>query len=499
MKYKKRTSVLFGAVGLCALSLSAAEAATSTWDGGANGDGFTFSTAANWTGDTRPAAGSDVVFDPTLVNSPGPMVTRLYLAAATTSATLGSWTFNSMTFQNQTAALSIGANSSTDPTVRTLTLSGASPGITLASTTTSTITFGRDTFGGPLNLALTGVTTMNIANSSAQLTLGFSDTTTNTLSITGSGTIVKTGAGTLRINTTSTSGITGFTVNEGVLDLGGVNTMGILPSSSNAAFYTLDGGTIRFRSTINSTALSSFRGFTLGANGGTLEVNSGVTIRTLARFVESAPGAALTKTGAGTFIMDSTGNSDYTGSTSVLAGTLLIDSGVNLISSPVTVATGANFGGSGTMGGALTVGGVLTPGMSTGTATGTLTVNNTLTLQSTASTLFELGASDYDKIRGVTNLVLDGTITVSLLDLYTPSTGDVFQLFGWSGSIDYSNFNVLADLILPTFADSGMSWDTSNFLTDGTIVAVPEPGTVMLMALSAGLFLWVRKVRRVAR
>ena len=48
------------------------------------------------------------------------------------------------------------------------------------------------------------------------------------------------------------------------------------------------------------------------------------------------------------------------------------------------------------------------------------------------------------------------------------------------------------EIVLPTFSDTAFYWDTSNLYTDGTISAVPEPMTWMLL-LSLGVMLCVRR------
>jgi hypothetical protein len=79
--------------------------------------------------------------------------------------------------------------------------------------------------------------------------------------------------------------------------------------------------------------------------------------------------------------------------------------------------------------------------------------------------------TQYDQIH-VTDLVdLDGMLEVILIDDFTPSAGDVFDLLD-SGSLTGS----FAALDLPDLSSEGLFWDTSSLLVDGTlVVVVPEP------------------------
>lgn len=311
--------------------------------------------------------------------------------------------------------------------------------------------------------------------------------------------LTKSGAGTLVLGG-SNSYIGGFTVTGGVLQFGGTGTMGGTSGGSVpdyvADFFSMDGGTIRFTTTVLSTPLTGNRGFMLGANGGTIDVTAGVTMRANGRIRESVAGASLVKTGDGTFIMaDNTSN--YTGTTTVSAGSLLIESDASLTSSNVTVASGATFGGLGSVGGSVTVDGTLSPGFASslsaaGAQTGVLTISNNLTLSATSTLDLGISSTGYDSIAGITDLSLGGVIKVSFLDGYVPFGGNVYKIVDWSGTVTDNGF---------TFDFSGAQlaqdqyWDTSSFLTDGTITAVPEPSAVTLLLLSIGAVLVLRRVR----
>lgn len=605
MKVKMRTFTCSGALALCAISLAShAVAATKTWDGGAAGTGSVLTTAANWVGDTAPVAGDDLILDPAFVSTGTIGNSSGYMYLTTSSGS--SVTAHSLTLMNNNL-VTFAANSSDVATARTLTLTGAGAAINVLGTD---VTFGRS-FGGPLGVVLSAATTVNVSNANTLLTFsntvvisgtgsmtktgegtvlmgryntfsgGFtleagtvrtnfpgvfamtegplgtgtvtlkggnlqsvsessrvyynnvvldgdiafgattgngaatqtfssgsggtstilaSDSTLNTLAdviwnqnISTSGTdayrITKTGGATLSLTGTNTN-ISGFSVVGGVLEFGGVSTMGGTVSEYVSNYFEMDGGTIRFTSTVNTTPLTGNRGFMLGAGGGTIDVASGVIMNANGRFRESAAGASLVKSGLGTYIMGA-GVSEYTGATLVSEGTLLLDGDASIESSPVTVSAGATFGGLGTVGGAVTVSGTLSPGTLV-TTEGALEINNALSLDSSAVVLFGLSTVGADQITGVTDLTLDGVIKVSLVGGYVPLAGQTFQLIDWSGTLVDNGFVFdFTDASLP----EGMEWDTANFLTDGTITAVPEPAVVSLALASLGL-LALRRTRR---
>ena len=80
------------------------------------------------------------------------------------------------------------------------------------------------------------------------------------------------------------------------------------------------------------------------------------------------------------------------------------------------------------------------------------------------------------------------------LDGFVPNPGNSFSVLRWTGTLNSAGFNLGTDLILPTLpADS--TWDTSTFLTNGTLMVVPEPGAA-LSFLSGLSLLLLRRRRR---
>jgi autotransporter-associated beta strand protein len=256
-----------------------------------------------------------------------------------------------------------------------------------------------------------------------------------------------------------------------------------LSGTTGGAVVQNDGtGALVFTGLI-TTAGDGSKTFTLqGSNTGNNEIQGIISDKT------SSHVTRLTKAGAGTWILS--GANDYTGATSVTGGKLIVNG--SLGNTAVTVDSGATLGGSGSIGGSVVVNGTLAPGNSPGT----LSLNNTLTLGSDATTAIELGGtalSQYDRVVGITDLTLDGTINVTPVNSFSPALNNSFDLLDWTGALSAGGFNVGSDLVLPALG-GGLAWDTTSFLTNGTISVVPEPSVIALVGLAG--FAGLRRRRR---
>jgi autotransporter-associated beta strand protein len=288
-----------------------------------------------------------------------------------------------------------------------------------------------------------------------------------------------------------------FTLNSG----GILNVMTGFSAQSPAAGshahirnLTLNGGTVDFSYSGSGTAYST-ESFLLGGQitvGGTTvstiqsstaEALSGLAIQGTKTFsVADATGSSatdllvtaeiedgdstggVTKTGAGT--LEVTAANSYTNGTIVNVGKLLVNntSGSGTGTNTVTVAAGAFLGGTGTIAGATTVNGTLEPGSN---AVGTLNASSTVSLAVGSTYAVEItGAGTNDKVAATGALTANGTIAVTL-DGYVPVLGNTFDIADASGFSGTPTFNfAAAPLTL------GLVWDTSQFLTNGTISVV---------------------------
>ena len=441
-------AALLAALAATTLVSTNVHAANRTWSSTAGAVGF-WQTSAAWVGGVAPVAGDDLLFNVAPVAGGTRNVTNDF--APNTQ-------FNSISLIN---AYVLYGNT-----------------INLAGNVTNNGSAAVATVN--LNSALQQNSTWFVGASNGRIDVNGD--------ISGAFDFIKSGPGSVRLQTATKTYSGNTVVDAGTLDL---NIANALPSGAGKGNVNITAGAtlgLRFGQNANAlngsgliTALSSgTKGFTIG-NGDASGSYGGV--------IQNGSGAiALTKVGTGTQIL--TGANLYTGATTVNGGSLLVNG--STAGSVVTVGVLGTLGGAGTIGGATTVNGTIDPGSAVGVI-GTLTDTANLTLSASSIALFQLdrlAGQNADLLSVGGTLSLGGTWNVSNIGTALIA-GDLFDLFNATTVV-----GAVGTLNLPSL-DAGLGWDTSLFATTGviTVISAPEPSSLAIVGLS-GLAAFAMKRRK---
>jgi autotransporter-associated beta strand protein len=215
----------------------------------------------------------------------------------------------------------------------------------------------------------------------------------------------------------------------------------------------------------NVINLTGTRTFTIAENTTTSMSPDFADDATLTADLEDSFTGNLVKAGAGKLILNPLCNVGHSGTTSVTAGTLIVNG--TMPNQAPQLSAGATLGGNGTITAATTIpsGATISPG--DGTAA-TLNFVSDVTLSTGSTYAVDItGASAVDRISTpAAALSVNGTIAVTLTG-YTPVLDDVFDLADASSITGTPTFDFTAAPLA-----SGLGWDTSSFATDGKIKVV---------------------------
>ncbi|VVT57889.1 Outer membrane autotransporter barrel domain-containing protein (fragment) [Bosea sp. EC-HK365B] len=252
-------------------------------------------------------------------------------------------------------------------------------------------------------------------------------------SLSGTGSLAKTGAGTLVLKGASSySGAT--TVSEGTLRAGAANAF-----SANSTFTVASGTTLDlagFSQTIASLAGAG----TVTLGSGTLTAGSDNTSTTFSGTITGTGG--VTKTGTGTLTL--TGTNTYTGSTKVSSGKLVVNGS---LASTVTL-DGGTLGGSGTIAG-VSVGSGAT--VAPGNSIGTLTVSGNVSFASGSTYQVEVNAAGQsDRIVASGSATLSGGTVQVLAESGNYAASTNYTILTASGGVNGTFTSVTSNLAFLT-------------------------------------------------
>jgi hypothetical protein len=128
-----------------------------------------------------------------------------------------------------------------------------------------------------------------------------------------------------------------------------------------------------------------------------------------------------------------------------------------------------------------------------GNSPNAVSVQNVL-FDSTSTVIMELDGvtpgSGYDQLDISGLATLNGTLILTYLDDFSPSAGESFQILDGPTTGEFALTN------LPSLSN-GLSWNTSNLYSNGTISVTPEPSTLVLLSVGAiGLLGWAWRRKR---
>jgi fibronectin-binding autotransporter adhesin len=339
--------------------------------------------------------------------------------------------------------------------------------------------------------------------------------------VSGPGRLTKEGGGTLTLDNTSATWQGGTVIHSGTLQLSRGGSNGLLPGGlgspssvaisagailkfsrgSNKSFFDIISGaggitvantpTAKVRlvsnntytgpTTISSGILMIGQGnpgepgsitSSVVNNSGSLVFNR-VEDLTYAGAI-SGPGT-MEQQAAGKLVL--TGTHNYTGATTVTAGTLLVN---GVMGSTAVTATGGTLGGNGLIQGPVTIqpAGRLAPG----TGIGALTVSNSLSLSGFTVMELNAAAGTNDLVRGLTSVTYGGTLMLANL-AGAIAASNTFKLF------DANSYSGAFAALTPAIPRQGLAWNTNTLATDGTLRVVSTAPVTITNTVSGSLLI----------
>ena len=483
-----------------------------TWNGSQSGS---WANQLNWSGTSAAnlvnGGTSALVFAGGVQLSTTNTLNNFLASALTFDATAGNFTLSGSSIRLSTFVTNNAANSSQTIDLG-ISITGPSRQFTGVSTSTTTYLGNISGVGGGISYRTTsGSTSVHIVSGSNSYTANTAIATAivvvNNLKALSSGTIDFSSSGMLRSNldltgaNKLTNAAVTFAATNNRANFAGANSIefaaALRANGNSTVANELDAGkSLTFNGALASGAVATgtltFTGAGQTLIAGNAIDNAGITL-------------ALAKTGAGALVLS--GTNTYSGATTVTAGSLFVNGDSSNALGALTVSSTAILGGAGSIGAATTVSGTLTAGSQVN-AIGLFTFTNSLTLNSSSRTLLEISGAGrgtgYDAI-DVASMVLGGALDLSFGSLVSGT----FNLFNAGGALSKTgNFSSVTSSgsYATSWGRTGETWSATVGATNlsfdqatGTLVIVPEPGTVSLLGAGLAIVVWIGRRRVTAR
>lgn len=364
----------------------------------------------------------------------------------------------------------------------------------LASGTT---TVGSITKNATGVVTISGGVGINLSSSSGIFDVASGGTIALNAILSGSSGLTKNGDGALTFGGGAATYTGDTTVNAGTLSMSSARmpTASRLIVNNSAVFRSFSGNnTVAGISSSSSTAVIE-NGFTSGS--AILTINRASGEESFAGIIRNGGVGTLGITKSGNYTQRLSGTNTYTGGTTVMAGTLLINGNSSAATGAVSVASGATLGGTGIIGGATTLaaGAFLAPGdnsRSNLTFSGALdisAVDNIGNLKFTLAT-----ESTSDKITSGALNIGSGVLgfadfEFSLDTGFGDGTYALFNSTGITGTLDAGDLSGMLD---------GKQSDLSISGNSILLTVVPEPSTMALLGLAIAALSFTRRWPRKA-
>ena len=227
-----------------------------------------------------------------------------------------------------------------------------------------------------------------------------------------------------------------------------------------------------------NSSLTVARNLQVGGNaGGSLTITGGARVSDASALVY--PKSVNIP---GTVLVDGPGSIWTTSGDIILDGLLTQSNGGRVVvGGLLLIQEAGELQGNGRLMGDVSNGVLVAPGASLGR----LTIAGNYAQVSTGTLQIDLGGlspgTDFDQLSVMGSTTLDGTLSVSLVNSFSPKLGDSFDILDW-GTLS----GTFSTLQLPALGNN-LAWDTSQLYTTGVIsvTTVPEPRTAVLFAMAA--------------